>query len=142
MAVSVGIIKTFLQFYQPKLIRVFITKKIAMTELINKLIAEAGLSAEQAGKSLDVIKAFVKEKFPMLAGAVDNVFSPQVDQVAAGVAEAEANKPKESWLDKISDVIPGDIGEKIEGFAKKAADTAEDLVEKGKAKIDEWEKKV
>ncbi|HMP94361.1 MAG TPA: hypothetical protein PKD90_15890 [Phnomibacter sp.] len=113
-----------------------------MTELINKLIAEAGLSAEQAGKSLDVIKAFVKEKFPMLAGAVDNVFSPQVDQVAAGVAEAEANKPKESWLDKISDVIPGDIGEKIEGFAKKAADTAEDLVEKGKAKIDEWEKKV
>jgi hypothetical protein len=46
-----------------------------MQELINKLTTEAGLTSEQATKSVEVIKNFVKEKFPMLAGAVDNIFS-------------------------------------------------------------------
>ena len=45
-----------------------------MTELIEKLTAEAGISADQAAKSIEVIKNFVIEKFPMLAGAVDNIF--------------------------------------------------------------------
>ncbi len=44
-----------------------------MTELINKLVEGAGISPEQAAKSLDVIKEFIKEKFPMLGGAVDNL---------------------------------------------------------------------
>jgi hypothetical protein len=44
-----------------------------MTELMNKLTSEAGLSPEQAAKTITVIKQFVTEKFPMLAGAVDNV---------------------------------------------------------------------
>ena len=45
-----------------------------MDELINKLVAEAGLTPEQASKSLQVVVEFVKEKFPMMAGAVDNLF--------------------------------------------------------------------
>ena len=45
-----------------------------MDELIKKLVAEAGLSQEQATKSLEVVKNFVIEKFPMLSGAVDNIF--------------------------------------------------------------------
>jgi polyhydroxyalkanoate synthesis regulator phasin len=128
-----------------------------MTELINKLMAEAGLSAEQAGKTLDVIKGFVKEKFPMLEGAVENVLGAQMDQVPAPDVE------EKSWLDKISDAIPGDLGEKIEGFAKKAVeegsealhkakdvaedlyekgkDKAEDLIEQGKGKVEDLKKK-
>ena len=44
-----------------------------MNELIEKLKANAGLTDEQAAKALETIKDFVKEKFPMLAGAVDNL---------------------------------------------------------------------
>ncbi|HEX7692701.1 MAG TPA: hypothetical protein VF408_09935 [Sediminibacterium sp.] len=46
-----------------------------MNELINRLMQEAGLSAEQAQKAIETIAGFVKEKFPMLGGAVDQVFS-------------------------------------------------------------------
>jgi len=46
-----------------------------MQELINKLIKEAGITPEQATKAIQSIAAFVKEKFPMLGGAVDQIFS-------------------------------------------------------------------
>ncbi len=46
-----------------------------MEELINKLMTNAGISEEQAVKALETIKDFVKEKFPMLGGAVDNLFA-------------------------------------------------------------------
>ena len=45
-----------------------------MEELINRLKANAGINDEQAAKALETIKDFVKEKFPMLGGAVDNMF--------------------------------------------------------------------
>jgi nucleoid DNA-binding protein len=45
-----------------------------MQELIEKLKAEAGLTDEQAKKAIETIKNFVVEKFPMLEGAVNNVF--------------------------------------------------------------------
>lgn len=45
-----------------------------MNELIEKLNKEAGLTPEQAKKAVETIVSFVKEKFPMLGGAVDNIF--------------------------------------------------------------------
>jgi hypothetical protein len=45
-----------------------------MQELINKLQSEAGLTEEQAKKVIETIKIFVIEKFPMLEGAVNNIF--------------------------------------------------------------------
>ena len=45
-----------------------------MKELIEKLKTEAGLTEEQAKKAVDTIKNYVVEKFPMLEGAVNNVF--------------------------------------------------------------------
>jgi hypothetical protein len=45
-----------------------------MDELIAKLKKEANLTDEQAKKALEVIKNFVVEKFPMLEGAVGNLF--------------------------------------------------------------------
>lgn len=45
-----------------------------MNELIEKLKAEAGLTDEQANQAVATIVSFVKEKFPMLGGAVDNIF--------------------------------------------------------------------
>jgi len=46
-----------------------------MEELIDRLTVNAGISKEQAAKALETIKDFVKEKFPMLGGAVDNMFA-------------------------------------------------------------------
>lgn len=45
-----------------------------MEELIEKLKAEAGITDEQAKKALETIKSFVVEKFPMLEGAISNLF--------------------------------------------------------------------
>lgn len=45
-----------------------------MQELIDKLKSEAGLTEEQAKQAIATIKNFVVEKFPMLEGAVNNVF--------------------------------------------------------------------
>jgi hypothetical protein len=105
-----------------------------MQELINRLTEKAGISAEQATKSLETIKDFVKEKFPMLGGAVDNMFAAAPETVAAATAPA-AEKKEESMMDKISDVIPGQAGEKIEAFAKNAADKAEDVFDNVKDKL-------
>ena len=43
-------------------------------ELVEKLKSEAGLSDEQAQKTLETIKNFVVDKYPMLGGAVNNIF--------------------------------------------------------------------
>jgi nucleoid DNA-binding protein len=45
-----------------------------MNELIERLVKEAGITPEQAKKSVEVIADFVKEKFPMIGGAVDQIF--------------------------------------------------------------------
>ncbi len=46
-----------------------------MNELLEKLMAEAKLDANQAQQAINTIAAFVKEKFPMLGGAVDQIFA-------------------------------------------------------------------
>jgi len=44
-----------------------------MHELVTKIAEEAGISIEQASTALETVKAYVIEKFPMMAGAVDNL---------------------------------------------------------------------
>ncbi len=43
-------------------------------ELVDKLKSNVGLSDEQAQKVLETIKGFVVDKYPMLQGAVNNIF--------------------------------------------------------------------
>lgn len=45
-----------------------------MQELIDRLVKETGVTPEQAKKSIEVIAAFVKEKFPMVGGMVNQLF--------------------------------------------------------------------
>ena len=45
-----------------------------MQELIDRLKNEAGLTDEQAKNAIETIKKYVVEKFPMLEGAVQNIF--------------------------------------------------------------------
>lgn len=45
-----------------------------VSELIEKLKSQAGLNDEQASKVIETIKDFVVDKYPMLSGAVSNIF--------------------------------------------------------------------
>jgi hypothetical protein len=45
-----------------------------VTELIERLKSNAGLNDEQASKVIETIKDFVVDKYPMLSGAVNNIF--------------------------------------------------------------------
>lgn len=107
-----------------------------MNELVTRLTEKAGISADQANKAIDTIKDFVKEKFPMMAGAVDNLFASSPEATAAtAVVDPTAPKTAENVLDKISDVIPGETGQKVEDFVKGAADKVEDAFDNLKGKV-------
>lgn len=45
-----------------------------VNELVDRLKTQVGLSDEQASKVVSTIKNFVVEKYPMLQGAVNNIF--------------------------------------------------------------------
>jgi hypothetical protein len=96
-----------------------------MEELIQKLQSIHGISAEQAHGILNTITTFIKEKFPMVSGAVDNLFQTGTTPAATVATPANAQETATNpihdggdFLDKISDFIPGATGEKIEDFAK------------------------
>jgi hypothetical protein len=55
-----------------------------MQEIIDRLTTEAGLTPEQAKKAIDSIAGYVKEKFPMLGGAVDNMFGAGGSEKSGG----------------------------------------------------------
>ncbi len=44
-----------------------------MKELIDRLVA-TGLTEQQALKSIEVVKDFAKEKFPVFSGAIEKMF--------------------------------------------------------------------
>lgn len=45
-----------------------------VNELVDRLKTQVGLSDEQATQVVNTIKNFVVEKYPMLQGAVGNIF--------------------------------------------------------------------
>ena len=45
-----------------------------VTELVERLKSQSGLSDEQASQVIETIKSFVVDKYPMLSGAVNNLF--------------------------------------------------------------------
>ena len=85
-----------------------------MQELIDRLTSEAGVSSEQATSSIETIKDFVKEKFPMLGGAVDKMFGEQTDDNAAQTTTEAPKQEEHGFMDKIKELIPGGAGEKAE----------------------------
>jgi hypothetical protein len=44
-----------------------------MKELTDRLVNQTGISYEQATQCIDIVKQYIKEKFPIAAGAVDQV---------------------------------------------------------------------
>ncbi len=91
-----------------------------MEELLQKLQNIHGLSAEQAHGILNTITGYIKEKFPMVGGAIDNLF-PSGTTPAAPADATATNAPQSGggFFDKISQLIPGGASvENIEEMAK------------------------
>jgi len=105
-----------------------------MQELVNQLKEKVGISEEQAVKAVEAVKDFVKEKFPMMADAVDNLLGQYVP-ASPSALDTTPIATETSMLDKISDVIPGEAGQKVEDFAKGAAHKAEEAYETVKGKL-------
>lgn len=95
-----------------------------MEELIQKLQSVHGLSPEQAHGILSTIANYLKEKFPMVGGAVDNLFQSGTTPSGPGTTPADVQATtadpagSNNWMDGISNFIPGESGEKLETFAK------------------------
>ncbi len=110
-----------------------------MQDLINSLKEKVGITEEQAIASITHVKEYVKEKFPMVAGAVDNLLNVHATPSAATPNTDPTATAAEgtSILDKISNVIPGETGQKVEDFAKSAAHKAEELAKEAGHKAEE-----
>lgn len=97
-----------------------------MQELIEQLQEKAGLTAEQAKQSIEVVKEYVKGKLPpFIAGTVDNWF--------AGMADKSAAK-KESFAEKAGDFLD-DVKDKVEDWSEEAADKAGQFAQTTKDKV-------
>jgi hypothetical protein len=117
-----------------------------MQDLIKKLTTEAGLSADQAAKALNVMVTHVKSILPpAFAGSIDNMLSAKPEEVAAMAASAAAAKGSEvtegakdeSFMAKAG-TMAGDAKGKIEDMADKAGDKLEDLADKAKEKFGQY----
>ena len=80
-----------------------------MQELIQKLQDMHGVSGEQAHGILNTVKEYIKEKFPMVGGAVDSIFGTTVppDQATTTpVTPVQENKGEE-FLDEVKGKLGG-----------------------------------
>jgi hypothetical protein len=63
-----------------------------MEELIQRLQQVHGLTKEQSSGILNTIAGYIKEKFPMIGGAVDNIFpASNVSDTVTGQANFGEN---------------------------------------------------
>lgn len=97
-----------------------------MDELIQKLQSNHNLSAEESHKILGTIADYLKEKFPMVGGAIDNLFQSGTTPTGPGTTPedvqatvADPINDNSDLMEKISQFIPGANDENIEDFAKK-----------------------
>ena len=84
-----------------------------MEELIKKVTAEAGITEEQAKKSIEAISSYIKDRLP-------DSFKSQIDNLVSGGTLSEGMKTKMSAVaedirDKAEDVIE-DVREKLSGI--------------------------
>lgn len=105
-------------------------QKIVMQELINKLISEVGLNAEQAQKTVDTVMTFVKSKLPAaLSGNIDAMFSGAQGEMKQESYKEKAEDFAEATKEKLED-LAGQAKEKLGEAAEKAEDFAEQAKEK------------
>jgi polyhydroxyalkanoate synthesis regulator phasin len=105
-----------------------------MQELIEKLVAEVGLSSEQAGKTVETVLNFVKSKLPpAFAGNIEGLLQGKgLEQKEEGFMD-KAEDMAEAAKDKLEDLAEqakdklGDAADKAEDLAKDAFDKIKGL---------------
>jgi hypothetical protein len=60
-----------------RILQLTLSKIIVMHELVERLTKEVGITPEQAQKAIETMTNYVKEQFPMIGGAVDQMFGQQ-----------------------------------------------------------------
>lgn len=101
-----------------------------MQELINKLMSEAGLNAEQASKAVSSMLEFVKSKLPpAMAGNVEAMFSGIQAQVKEESFKEKAEDFAEAAKDKLEDLAE-QAKDKLSDAADKAEEMAKDALGK------------
>lgn len=75
-----------------------------MDELIKKLEEKHGLSAEQSQNILNTIVGYIKDKFPMVSGAVDNLFQ-QGTTPSSGTTPSDVQSVTDSTPPKPEDIL-------------------------------------
>ena len=105
-----------------------------MNELITRLTEKAGITTEQAAKAIDTFKDFIKEKLPMVSGSLENLFAGAAAK-GTDIAGSAGIAASGGMMDKISDVIPGKTGEKVEEFVKDTAHKVDDAFDNLKDKV-------
>jgi hypothetical protein len=52
----------------------YLRKKVFMVQdLINQIVEKTGIPADKAQQVLNVVASFVKQKYPMVGGQIDNI---------------------------------------------------------------------
>ena len=88
-----------------------------LSELIEKLEREHGISTAQSHGILNTIAQHIKEKFPMVGGMIDNIFgsdaaSPSTNNTDIQDTNASAS---ETTSEKMEDLVKSKLGGFFEG---------------------------
>jgi ElaB/YqjD/DUF883 family membrane-anchored ribosome-binding protein len=112
-----------------------------MQDLIKQLKDEAGLTEEQAIKSLYVIKGYIQSKVPpMMHGLIDNFLGEQFKTANSNGNNGKmenTNHMEDDFMDKAEQVTK-QATQKIEGLAEEAKEEMEEFAKEASEKIDKW----
>ncbi|HNB80889.1 MAG TPA: hypothetical protein PLP34_07335 [Chitinophagaceae bacterium] len=101
-----------------------------MQELIDQLVQQAGLSNEQAGKSVQVMLTFVKSKLPApVAANLEAFLSGTKPETKEDQFKEKAEEFAEAAREKFED-LAGQAREKLGEAAEKAEEMAKETLEK------------
>lgn len=108
-----------------------------MQELVQNIMAKAGISEQQAMVAINTTKDYIKSKVPPpAAGMVDNFFSGNFDPMAGMKAAAGAQS---DFMSKAKETFQ-DAGEKISDFTEDAIDKGAEFARQATQHMHEWAK--
>lgn len=79
--------------------------QIIMEELIKKIQEQYGLSEEQTRGVIQTISGYVKERFPMVKGAVDQLFQSGTTPSSPGTTPSEIQSVTNSNPPNLDDIL-------------------------------------
>ncbi len=108
-----------------------------MQELVQNVMAKAGITEQQATVAINTTKDYIKTKVPpMASGMVDGFFSGNFDPTAALKAAAGQQS---DWMSKAKEAAQ-DATEKVSEFTSDAIDKGSDFAKEATRYMNDWAK--